>query len=92
MAGGVDAPDSPATLDLHAAGIASVVWATGYGWDLAWLRVPVLDAAGAPHNAAGLSPCSGLFFAGMSAVDPLSTSIGSVGAEAERIVAAIAAR
>jgi hypothetical protein len=28
----------------------------------------------------------------MSAVDPLSTSIGSVGAEAERIVAAIAAR
>jgi putative flavoprotein involved in K+ transport len=90
--GGADAPDSPATLDLRAAGIASVVWATGYGWDLAWLRVPVLDAEGAPHNAAGFSPCAGLFFAGMSVVDPLSTSIGRVGAEAERIVAAIAAR
>jgi putative flavoprotein involved in K+ transport len=92
MLGGADAPDSPATLDPRAAGIASVVWASGYGWDLAWLRVPVLDAEGAPRNAAGLSPCSGLFFAGMSAVDPLSTSIGRVGAEAERIVAAIAAR
>jgi putative flavoprotein involved in K+ transport len=92
MLGGADAPDSPATLDPRAAGIASVVWASGYGWDLAWLRVPVLDAEGAPRNAAGLSPCSGLFFAGMSAVDPLSTSIGRVGAEAERIVGAIAAR
>jgi putative flavoprotein involved in K+ transport len=90
--GGADAPDPPATLDLQAAGIASVVWATGYGWDLTWLRAPVLDAEGAPLNAAGLSPCSGLFFAGMSAVDPLSTSIGRVGAEAERIAAAIAAR
>ena len=57
-----------------------------------WLRVPVLDAAGAPRNVAGLSPCAGLYFAGMSVVDPLSTSIGRVGAEAERIVAAIAAR
>ena len=38
------------------------------------------------------SPCAGLYFAGMSAVDPLSTSIGRVGAEAERIAAAIAAR
>ena len=82
--------DSPATLDLHAAGITSVIWATGYGWDLAWLRVPVLDAAGAPRNVAGMSPCAGLYFAGMSVVDPLSTSIGRVGAEAERIVATIA--
>ena len=89
---GAGAPDSPATLDLRAAGITSVVWATGYGWDLAWLRVPVLDAAGAPRNVGGMSPCAGLYFAGMSVVDPLSTSIGRVGAEAERIVAAIAAR
>ena len=69
-----------------------MVWATGYGWDLAWLRVPVLDAAGAPRNVGGMSPCAGLYFAGMSVVDPLSTSIGRVGAEAERIAAAIAVR
>jgi putative flavoprotein involved in K+ transport len=89
---GAGAPDSPATLDLRAAGITSVVWATGYGWNLGWLRLPVLDAAGAPRNVAGMSPCAGLYFAGMSVVDPLSTSIGRVGAEAERIVATIAAR
>lgn len=90
--GDADAPESPATLELRAAGISSVVWATGYGWRLAWLRAPVLDAEGAPLNAAGMSPCAGLYFAGMSVVDPLSTSIGRVGAEAERIAAAIAAR
>ena len=90
--GGVDAPDSPATLDLRAAGITSVVWATGYGWDLGWIQAPVLDDAGAPLNAAGTSPCAGLYFAGMSAVDPVSKAIGRVGAEAERIVAAIATR
>jgi hypothetical protein len=43
-------------------------------------------------GAAGLNPCAGLFFAGMSDVDPLSNSIGRVGPEAERIAAAIAVR
>jgi hypothetical protein len=52
----------------------------------------VLDAEGAPRNVAGMSPCAGLYFAGMSGVDPRSTSIGLVGAEAERIVGVIAAR
>ena len=89
---GAEMTGSPATLDLHAAGIASVIWATGFGWDLAWLRVPVLDAAGAPRNVAGLSPCVGLAFAGMSVADPRSTSIGHVGQEAERIADAVASR
>jgi putative flavoprotein involved in K+ transport len=90
--GDADVTDAPTTLDLHAAGITSVIWASGYGWDLAWLRLPVLDAAGAPRNATGLSPCAGLYFAGMSAAAPPSTSIGGVGAEAARIAAEIAAR
>jgi putative flavoprotein involved in K+ transport len=90
--GDVDVTDAPTTLDLHAAGITSVIWATGYGWDLAWLRLPVLDAAGAPRNAASLSPCADLYFAGMSTAAPPSTSIGGVGAEAARIAAQIAAQ
>jgi putative flavoprotein involved in K+ transport len=92
LLGAVDVRDSPLSLDLHARGITSVIWATGYGWDLAWLQLSVLDAAGAPRNAAGLSPCAGLYFAGMSTAAPPSTSIGGVGAEAAQIAAAIAAR
>jgi len=61
-------------------------------WYLAGMRRPVLDAAGAPGNATGLSPCSRLYFAGMSSAVPPSTSIGGVGAEAARIAAEIAAR
>ena len=41
-------------LDLHAAGIGAVVWATGYGFDLGWIEVPVLDARGAPVHRGGI--------------------------------------
>jgi putative flavoprotein involved in K+ transport len=36
------------TLDLDAAGIGSVVWSTGFGPDLSWLRLPVLGERGLP--------------------------------------------
>ena len=60
-----DEPDPDAALsELDAAcrrrrrsarrGIASVVWATGYGWELGWLRLPVLDAEGAPLDPGGV--------------------------------------
>jgi putative flavoprotein involved in K+ transport len=88
----LDAADSPATVDLHACGIASVVWATGYGWELGWLRLPVLDAEGAPLEPGGVGSRAGLFFAGMRTAEPASARIGRVGPEADRIAAAIAAR
>jgi hypothetical protein len=47
----VDAP-SPAMLDLRAERIWTVVWATGFRRDYAWLQVPVLDAAGEIRRAA----------------------------------------
>jgi hypothetical protein len=38
-------------LDLCAARIGAVIWATGYGVDLDWIDIPVLDARGEPvHN------------------------------------------
>jgi len=85
-------PDTPASLDLRAEGIGTVVWATGYGWDLGWLRLPALDAGGAPLNPGGVGPCAGLYFAGMRLAAPASTAIGRVGAEVGRIAAAIAAQ
>jgi putative flavoprotein involved in K+ transport len=90
--GDAEVPDSPAIIDLHATGITSVIWATGYRWDLAWLRLPALDGEGAPLNPGGEGPCTGLFFAGMRVAAPNSTSIGRVGAEAGRITEAIATR
>jgi putative flavoprotein involved in K+ transport len=87
-----EALDSPSSLDLRLAGVTTVVWATGYRWDFGLLRLPVLDDEGAPLNKGGMSPRPGLYFAGMSALEPYSRSIGLVGPEAERICSAIADR
>jgi putative flavoprotein involved in K+ transport len=55
---------SPSELDLEAAGIGSVVWATGFGGDLGYLRVPVLDDANEPIHQRGAAPVPGIYFLG----------------------------
>jgi putative flavoprotein involved in K+ transport len=56
---------SPAELDLPAAGIRSVVWATGYRRSYPWLHVPVLDPAGEIRHVAGQTAAPGLHVVGM---------------------------
>jgi putative flavoprotein involved in K+ transport len=85
-------PEFPTHIDLHAAGVTSVVWATGYRWNLDWVRLPALDSNGGPISAGAAGPCPGLYFAGMRVDLPNSTSIGHVGPEAARITSLIAAR
>jgi putative flavoprotein involved in K+ transport len=55
------APD----LDLRSAGITSVVWCTGYDYDLGWMDPTVLDAAGAPEQVRGVTSAPGLYFLGL---------------------------
>jgi putative flavoprotein involved in K+ transport len=53
-------------LDLADAGIGTVIWCTGVRGDYRFLQVPgVLDARGAPIEAAGVSPVTGLYVAGV---------------------------
>lgn len=61
----VSAPPGPHRLDLHRAGIATVVWATGYRPWYPWLRVPVLDAGGRLRHRRGVTPAPGLFAIGL---------------------------
>lgn len=64
-------PDPPSvtepilTLDLKAAGITTVLWATGYGYDFGWLQVDAFDAEGKPDHRRGVSAESGLYFLGL---------------------------
>jgi putative flavoprotein involved in K+ transport len=53
------------SLDLAAAGITSIVWATGYGLDFGWLRVDAFDATGKPRHQRGVSVEPGLYFLGL---------------------------
>ena len=59
-------PADPApSVDLRAAGIASVVWCVGYRSDFGWVDVPVFDAAGDPAHVRGVTAVPGLYFLGL---------------------------
>jgi putative flavoprotein involved in K+ transport len=57
--------DAIASLDLAEAGIASVIWSTGYRYDYGWLKLPVLDERGAPLQRRGLTSCPNIYFLGL---------------------------
>lgn len=59
------AVDEVATLDLRRAGIATVIWATGYAYDFDWVQVPVFDEHGRPHQQRGVTRRPGLYFLGL---------------------------
>jgi putative flavoprotein involved in K+ transport len=53
------------SLDLRAAGISIVVWATGFDYSYPWLRVPVLDRHGEFEQYRGITPARGLYVIGL---------------------------
>jgi putative flavoprotein involved in K+ transport len=55
----------PDRLDLRAAGISTVVWATGFVRRYPWLRVPVLDPSGEIRQRRGVTPVPGLYVLGL---------------------------
>ena len=60
-------------LDLAAAKVTSIVWATGYVSDYGWLRVDAFDERGRPKHQRGVSVEPGLYFLGL----PWQTRRGS---------------
>lgn len=52
-------------LNLHDAGVSTIIWATGFTADFSWIRVPVLDQDGMPIHEHGVSPVRGLYFIGL---------------------------
>jgi putative flavoprotein involved in K+ transport len=53
------------SLNLRNAGIAAIVWATGYALDFGWLKVDAFDERGAPMHKRGVSAVPGLYFLGL---------------------------
>lgn len=59
-------PDhEPRMLDLHEAGITSIVWGIGYRPDYRWVKVGVFDGAAAPTHTRGVTSVPGLYFLGL---------------------------
>lgn len=103
-AAGIDAPDDdrppyddfmPTTsteLDLAAAGIGAVVWATGYRLDFSWVDLPVFDEWGYPRHTRGVTTHPGLYAVGLPWLHSEASSVfAGVGADARHVVEHLAA-
>jgi len=80
-------------LDLGREGISAVIWATGYGLDLGWIDIPVLDAKGEPRHRHGISEVPGLYFLGLQWLSRMKSSfLSGVGDDAAALADHIATR
>lgn len=52
-------------LDLRAANVTTIIWATGFTSDYSWLRVNAFDDVGRPKHQRGVSPEKGIYFLGL---------------------------
>ena len=50
-----------AELDLKAAGITNVIWATGYSFDFSTIKLPVVDGDGFPIRRVGCARMTDCF-------------------------------
>jgi putative flavoprotein involved in K+ transport len=77
-------------LDLKRAGVTTVVWATGYGFDYGLVKLPVRDGDGFPIQTRGVTSYPGLAFVGQPWM-PAERSgfLLGVGDAAEHVVSAI---
>jgi putative flavoprotein involved in K+ transport len=80
-------------LDLHAAGITSIIWAVGYSFDYSMIDLPVQDADNFPRQKRGITEFPGLYFVGMPWLHNHASGIlFGVGQDAAHIVADMAIR
>lgn len=80
-------------LDLHAAGIKSIIWATGYKFDYSLVKFPVFDEDGYPIQNRGVTAVPGLYFVGMHFMYKRKSGLPwGIAADAEYIAGHIAAR
>ncbi len=52
-------------LDLAAAAVTAIIWATGFALDFSWLKADVFDPTGRPQHHKGITDVPGLYFLGL---------------------------
>jgi putative flavoprotein involved in K+ transport len=78
-------------LDLRAAGISTIVWATGYAFDFSLVKLPVCDEDGIPIQTRGVTSYPGLYFVGLPWTPALKPgTLAGVGESAEHVARSIA--
>ena len=81
------------TLDLQAAGISTIIWASGYKLDFGWVHIPVFDQVGYPVHRRGITTSPGLYFLGLHWLYKMKSALlFGIGEDAAFIASAIADR
>jgi putative flavoprotein involved in K+ transport len=82
----------PASLDLAAAGLGTVIWATGFRREHPWLHVDVRDREGELLHERGVTRVPGLYFLGLRWQHTMTShQLGGVGRDAAHLAAHMAA-
>jgi len=80
-------------LELDAAGITSVIWATGYKFDFGIVKLPAFDADGYPVQQRGVTKFPGLYFIGLPFLHTFKSGIlAGVGDDAAHVAEHISSR
>jgi len=78
-------------LDLKAAGIQTIIWATGYQFDFSLVKLPVFDEDGYPVQRRGVSEYPGLYFISLPFLYTWDSGIlAGVGGDAAHITSLMA--
>ena len=84
----VSLPEAPAGVDLAAAGVGTVIWATGYRRSYPWLDVDAFDEKGEIEQRHGVTRAPGLYVLGRNFQSRRSSHfVGGVGRDAAFIAA-----
>jgi len=80
-------------LDLRSAGITTIIWAMGYGFDFSFVKLPVLDSDGYPLQKRDVTDYAGLYFVGLPWLYKYKSGhLIGVGEDADFIASAICDR
>ena len=67
--------------------LAAVVWATGFGPDFNWIKLPIFEADGTPRHQYGLTQAPGVAFLGLPWLNSRSSALmGGAGPDARHVV------
>jgi putative flavoprotein involved in K+ transport len=81
-------PTTPLHMDLRKAGIGTVIWATGFRPDYAWLDLPVFDRKGSLIHDGGVVASPGVYVLGLPFMRRRKSSfIDGAGADAAELAA-----
>ena len=81
------------TVDLRAAGISTVIWATGYHYDFGWIDLDIFGPADRPAHRRGVTSVPGAYFLGLPFLHKTKSSfLSGVGEDAAYIAEQIVMR